>query len=144
VVFAFILAIPSMWSSVAYGAVISISVIGLYIAYVTPTLLRRLAGNTINPGPWHLGRWSTLVGWVGIAWVGIITVLFVLPTASPITWHNFNYTIVAVGVVFAYAGIFWLVSARKWFTGPRAQGDESALEAIEMHLQTAEELEATF
>jgi len=144
VVFAFILAIPSMWSSVAYGAVISISVIGLYIAYVTPTLLRRLAGNTFNPGPWHLGRWSTLVGWVGIAWVGIITVLFVLPTASPITWHNFNYTIVAVGVVFAYAGIFWLVSARKWFTGPRAQGDESALEAIEMHLQTAEELEATF
>ncbi len=30
VVFAFILAIPSMWSSVAYGAVISIAVIGLY------------------------------------------------------------------------------------------------------------------
>jgi amino acid permease (GABA permease) len=144
VVFAFILAIPSMWSSVAYGAVISISVIGLYIAYVIPTLLRRLAGNSFNRGPWHLGRWSTLVGWVGIAWVGIITVLFVLPTASPITLHNFNYTIVAVGVVFAYAGIFWLVSARKWFTGPRAQGDESALEAIEQRLQTAEALEATF
>jgi uncharacterized membrane protein len=84
------------------------------------------------------------VGWVGIVWVGIITVLFVLPTTNPITWHNFNYTIVAVGVVFAYAGIFWLVSARKWFTGPRAQGDESALEAIEQRLKTAEQLESTF
>jgi amino acid permease (GABA permease) len=144
VVFAFILAIPSMWSSVAYGAVISIAVIGLYIAYVIPTLLRRLAGDTFRRGPWHLGRWSAVIGWVGIVWVGIITVLFVLPTASPITWHNFNYTIVAVGVVLLYAGIFWLVSARKWFTGPRAQGDEAALEAIEQRLSTAEELEATF
>ncbi len=144
VVFAFILAIPSMWSSVAYGAVISIAVIGLYIAYVIPTLLRRLAGASFTPGPWNLGKWSPLVGWVGIAWVAIITVLFVLPTASPITWHNFNYTIVAVGVVFVYITVFWFVSARKWFTGPRAQGDEAALEAIEQRLETAEQLEATF
>jgi len=143
VVFAFILAIPSMWSSVAYGAVISIAVIGLYIAYVIPTLLRRLAGDSFTPGPWNLGRWSPLVGWIGIIWVGIITILFVLPTASPITWHNFNYTIVAVGVVLLYATVFWLVSARKWFTGPRAQGDESALEAIEQRLTTAAELEST-
>ena len=36
-----------------------------------------------------------------------------------------------MGVVFLYAGIFWLVSARKWFKGPRAQGDEAQLAAIE-------------
>jgi amino acid transporter len=137
VVFAFILAIPSLWSSVAYGAVISISVIGLYIAYVIPTLLRRLAGSSFTPGPWALGKWSALIGWVGVVWVGIITVLFVLPTASPITWHNFNYTPVAVGVVLIYSGVYWLVSARKWFTGPRAQGDEAALEAIEEQLEQA-------
>jgi amino acid permease (GABA permease) len=144
VVFAFILAIPSMWSSVAYGAVISIAVIGLYIAYVIPTLLRRLAGDSFTPGPWNLGRWSPVIGWMGVIWVGIIAVLFVLPTASPITWHNFNYTIVAVGAVVLYAGVFWLVSARKWFKGPRAQGDEATLEAIEHRLTTAEQLEATF
>jgi len=144
VVFAFILAIPSMWSGVAYGAVISIAVIGLYIAYVIPTLLRRLAGSSFTPGPWNLGKWSPLVGWIGVVWVGIITVLFVLPVASPITWHNFNYTIVAVGVVFIYITVFWFVSARKWFKGPRSQGDEAALEAIEQRLETAEELEQTF
>jgi hypothetical protein len=144
VVFAFILAIPSMWSSVAYGAVISIAVIGLYIAYVIPTFLRRMAGDEFPQGPWHLGKWSPLVGWVGIIWVGIITVLFVLPTASPITWHNFNYTPVAVGVVLLYATVFWFASARKWFTGPRSQGTEADLEAIEARLATAEQLEATF
>jgi hypothetical protein len=42
-----------------------------------------------------------------------------------------------VGVVVAYSGIFWLVSARKWFTGPRAQGDEAELEEIERELKPA-------
>jgi hypothetical protein len=28
-------------------------------------------------------------------------------------------------------GIFWLVSARKWFTGPWTRGDEARLTAIE-------------
>jgi hypothetical protein len=30
-----------------------------------------------------------------------------------------------------YAGIYWLVSARKWFTGPRPQGTEAELATIE-------------
>jgi amino acid permease (GABA permease) len=144
VVFAFILGLPYLWSSVAYFAVTSIAVIGLYIAYVIPTLLRRLAGDSFQRGPWHLGRWSPVIGWVGVVWVCIITVLFMLPTVSPITWHSFNYTCIAVGVVLLYATVFWFASARKWFTGPRAQGDEAALEAIEKRLTTAEELEATF
>jgi hypothetical protein len=41
----------------------------------------------------------------------------------------------AVGVVFSYAGIFWVVRARRWFTGPTAQGDEAQLAAIEGELE---------
>ncbi len=37
-----VLALPALWSLTAYFAVTSIAVIGLYIAYVTPVLLRRL------------------------------------------------------------------------------------------------------
>jgi hypothetical protein len=64
-----------------------------------------------------------------------ITILFMLPTANPIHWSNFNYTIVAVLVVIGYAGISWLVSARHWFTGPRVQGTAEELAAIEQELQ---------
>ena len=60
------------------------------------------------------------------------------PTASPITWHDFNYTPIAVGVVLLYAGGFWILSARKWFTGPRPQGSEAELEAIEAELKAEE------
>jgi amino acid permease (GABA permease) len=131
VVFAFILAIPSLWSVVAYGAVTSIATIGLYIAYVLPTVLRRLQGKSWEGGPWSLGRWSPFIGIVGIVWVAFIAVLFMLPEFSPINRDTFNYAPIAVGVVLLFAGSYWLLSARKWFTGPRAQGTEEDLAKIE-------------
>jgi amino acid transporter len=140
VVFAFILAVPAKWSGVAYAAVTSIATIGLYIAYVTPTILRRLAGASFQGGRWSLGKWSAIVGWVGIAWVGFIVVLFLLPEFGPITWKSFNYAPIAVGVVLLFSGGYWLLSARKWFTGPRIQGDEAALEAIEAEFGEVEHI----
>jgi amino acid permease (GABA permease) len=139
VVFAFLLAVPSLWSSVAYGAVTSIATIGLYIAYVLPTLLRRLEGQSWQGGRWSLGRWSPFIGWFGIAWVGFIAVLFLLPEVqfSSITWHNFNYAPIAVGVVLLFATVYWLVSARKWFTGPKVQGTEEELARIDAEFAAA-------
>jgi amino acid permease (GABA permease) len=144
VVFAFVLGVPYKWSPTAYAAVTSIATIGLYIAYIIPTLLRRLAGDDFKPGPWHLGRWSPLVGWIGVAWVVVITILFMLPEVSPITRDTFNYAPIAVGVVLLFAGGYWFLGANKWFKGPRSQGTEAELEAIERSLSTAEQLESTF
>jgi amino acid permease (GABA permease) len=132
--FAFILALPDLWNAAAYGAVTSIAVIGLYIAYVLPTFLRLRQGDNFQRGPWHLGRWSRPIGIISVTWVVIITILFILPVFSPITLADFNYTIVAVLVVLGFASIYWLVSARKWFTGPRVQGSAEELAAIEREL----------
>jgi hypothetical protein len=139
-VFAFVLALPSLWSGVAYAAVTSIATIGLYIAYVLPTLLRRLQGKRWVGGRWTLGRWSPLVGWVGIIWVAFISVLFMLPTVtlSQINRDNFNYAPIAVGVVLVFSGGYWFLSARKWFTGPKSQGDEAALNSIEAEFSNIE------
>lgn len=118
-----VLVVPSLWNTTAYLAATSIAVIGLYLAYVTPVLLRRLRPD-FQPGPWHLGRWSAPVGWLAIGWVCVICVLFVLPTTSPITVATFNYTIVAVAAVLGGAWLWWVLGARHWFTGPRHTVDE--------------------
>jgi len=131
---ALILGLPYLWNNTAYAAVTSIAVIGLYVAYVLPTFLRLRQGAAFKRGPWHLGRWSTPIGIISCVWVAFIFVLFMLPTANPITKTNFNYTVVAVVVVLGFAGIWWLVSARKWFTGPKVQGSVEELEAIEEEL----------
>jgi amino acid permease (GABA permease) len=131
---ALILSLPYLWNNAAYAAVTSIATIGLYIAYVSPTYLRLRQGSSFQRGPWHLGRWSYPVGIIAVVWVIFITILFMLPTASPIGWGNFNYTIVAVLAVIGFAGIYWLVSARNWFTGPKVQGTPEELAAIEEEL----------
>jgi amino acid transporter len=131
---ALLLGLPYLWNSAAYAAVTSIAVIGLYIAYVIPTFLRLRLGGNFQRGPWHLGRWSYPVGIIAVIWVIFITILFMLPTASPISVVNFNYTVVAVLAVLGFAGIYWLVSAKNWFTGPRVQGSAAELAAIEEEL----------
>ncbi len=134
--FAFVLGLPYLWNYAAYAAVTSIAVIGLYIAYVLPTYLRLRQGASFQRGPWHLGRWSYIVGWTAVTWVVIITILFMLPQLGPVTWSTFNYAVVAVVVVLGFAWIYWAVSARKWFTGPRVQGSAEELAAIEHELST--------
>jgi amino acid transporter len=115
---ALVLGLPYLINVTAYAAVTSIAVIGLYIAYVIPTLLRLRKGDAFERGPWHLGRWSGVVGVVAVTWVGVITVLFMLPQVSPVTWETFNYAPVAVLVVLGFAATWWLASARHWFLNP--------------------------
>ena len=132
---AFLLGLPYLWNITAYAAVTSIAVIGLYIAYVLPTLLRLMQGDAFRPGPWHLGRWSRPIGIVAVVWVAFITVLFMLPQVSPVGLKTFNYTPVAVLAVIGFAGIYWLVSARHWFRGPKVQGSPDELAAVERELE---------
>jgi amino acid permease (GABA permease) len=131
---AFLLGLPYLGNQTAYAAVTSIAVIGLYIAYVLPTLLRLMQGESFQRGPWHLGRWSRPIGIIAVIWVAFITVLFMLPQASPVTAKNFNYAPIAVLAVIGFAGIYWQVSARHWFTGPKVQGSAQELAAIEREL----------
>jgi len=69
-----------------------------------------------------------------VTWVVVITVLFMLPQVSPVTASSFNYAPVAVVAVIGFAGIYWLVSARTWFTGPKIQGSAEELAAVERDL----------
>ncbi len=132
---ALVLGLPYLWNAEAYAAVTSIAVIGLYIAYILPVILRLRLGDRFKRGPWHLGRWSTLIGVIATIWVGFITILFMLPQAFPPSLQtNFNYAPLAVIVVLLLAGGWWFLGARNWFKGPRVQGTPAELAAIEREL----------
>ncbi|XP_022775925.1 amino-acid permease BAT1 isoform X2 [Durio zibethinus] len=115
----FCMALTSLGSLVAFQAMVSIATIGLYIAYALPIFFRvTLARKSFIPGPFNLGRYGVLVGWIAVIWVATISVLFSLPVAYPITPQTLNYTPVAVCGLLVLTIASWIVSARHWFTGP--------------------------
>lgn len=120
VALAFVIALPSLGSQVAFQAMVSVATTGLYIAYALPIFLRVTAARrSFVPGPFHLGRHAALVvGWIAVAWVALVTVLFSLPVAYPVTQVNFNYTPVAVGGVLLLTVGAWVSHARFLFQGP--------------------------
>ncbi|GLT58198.1 hypothetical protein SLA2020_311120 [Shorea laevis] len=115
----FCMALTSLGSLVAFQAMVSIATIGLYIAYALPIFFRvTLARKSFIPGPFNLGRYGILVGWIAVLWVITISVLFSLPVAYPITSETLNYTPVAVCGLLILTVSSWIFSARYWFRGP--------------------------
>ncbi|KAE9450966.1 hypothetical protein C3L33_17122, partial [Rhododendron williamsianum] len=116
---AFCMALTSLGSLVAFQAMVSIATIGLYIAYALPIFFRiTLARKSFTPGPFNLGRYGVLIGWIAVLWVATISVLFSLPVSYPITDQTLNYTPVAVGGLLLLTVSSWIFSARHWFKGP--------------------------
>jgi amino acid transporter len=125
----------SKGTPVAFLAVTSISVIGLYIAYTIPVFLRWRMGERFQKGPWTLGSKYKWVNPIAFTWVAICVVIFCLPFEPEgvffkhgFNWSAVNYApIVTIGTMLAVT-IWYLVSARRTFTGP---------------IRTIEEIDAT-
>jgi amino acid transporter len=128
--FALIITIPAYWGThaglpVAFLAVTSISVIGLYIAYTIPVFLRWRMGDTFDNGPWTLGRKYRWINPIAIVWVGLCVIIFCLPFTpaavpwnSGFTWSAVNYApLVTIGVMLAVT-IWYFGWARRTFKGP--------------------------
>jgi amino acid transporter len=119
----------------AFQAVVSITVIGLYIAYVLPVYLRWRKGDDFQTGPWTLGRKYRWINPAACIWVAICVIIFILPQApvgvpwrDEFDWRYVNYAPITVGGLFLIVGIWWLVRARHTFTGPvrNIEFDEAA------------------
>jgi amino acid transporter len=115
---AFLLALPYLGNTTAYIAITSLSTICLYISYILPIVCKLLYPHTFIRGPFHLGRFSTLINIIAFIWVCCIVILFVLPPIYPVTAVTMNYASVGVGSVIIFAGLAYYLSAKYWFQGP--------------------------
>ena len=128
---------------VAFFAVVSIGVVGLYVAFVIPIFLRWRAGSSFQTGTWTLGsryKWMCIVAVAEIT----ITSIALLPTSfagvpwnDGFAWKYVNYTILVVPGALLLLWVWWHVSVKNWFTGPKitidlpegvSAADEIALE----------------
>jgi amino acid transporter len=136
VLFAAIITIPAYFPNhlgtpVAFLAVTSISVIGLYIAYTIPVFLRWRMKDEFKPGSWTLGSKYKWMNPAAFIWVGLCVIIFCLPFAPAgvffkkgFEWSAVNYApLVTIGVMAAVT-IWYAVSAKNTFKGPIRTIDE--------------------
>ncbi|WP_253661472.1 amino acid permease [Williamsia maris] len=113
---------------VAFFAVVSIGVVGLYLAFAVPIYYRWKAGDVFAVGSWNLRghhRWLAPVALVEIIITSIIalfpTSLGGMPWDPSFEWKFVNYTPLLVGGVLILLWVYWHLSVKKWFTGPIQQ-----------------------
>src|SRR5262245_16929367 len=134
-----VIMIPAIWNYlVGYLVGTGIAVIGLYIAFILPVILRLRLGDRFEHGAWSLGRHYKWIDAIAILWVAFITLIFLLPPykssvpwEDDYTWEALNYAPLLVGGAVLCFGGWYGLSARKWFKGPVRMGTEEELEAME-------------
>lgn len=107
----------ALWAT-AYTAMTALSTIALYASYALPIavgLVARRAGRWSRRGPWDLGRFSTVVNGAALLWVGVVTVLFVLPP-NQLAGYTFGGCLLLLGA-------YWLLYMKRRFVGPRWKGE---------------------
>ena len=97
--------IPAIWNYlVGYLVGTGIAVIGLYVAFILPVILRFRLGDKFEHGAWSLGKHYKWIDAIAIIWVAFISILFLLPPYKASipgtegwTWEAVNYAPILVG-----------------------------------------------
>ncbi len=133
-IIAVIITLPALKSfggfPIAFFAVVTIGVIGLYVAFAIPIFLRWRAGDSWQAGNWTLGKHYKWIAPIAVIEIAITSFIALLPTleqgvpwAPDFTWSAVNYTPIVVGAVLLVITIWWFASARHWFKGPKTTID---------------------
>jgi amino acid transporter len=112
----------AIWTP-AYSAMVALSTIALYASYGLPIALgfrARKSGRWARRGPWDLGAASATVNAIALAWIAVLTVLFVLPP-NEVAGFTFAGLLVLLSA-------YWTFWRRNDFRGP--PGIEPEMPAI--------------
>ena len=111
---------------VAFNAVVSIGVIGLYLCFGIPIYQRLKMGSRFQVGGWTLGRKYKVLCVVALLDILLVAIVAFLPTSNLGTpWYSgfslkyVNYTILVVPVVMIALWVYWHLSVKHWFKGPK-------------------------
>ena len=99
--------------------------------------MRWRLGDAFEPGSWNNGKkykWMNLVAVIEIAIISIYFILPFVPGGVPFSkdfdWKFVNYApILTIGSLIVLA-IWWQVSARHWFKGPKSTIDQVVVETF--------------
>jgi amino acid transporter len=115
------LSLINLGSTVAFNALVALSMVALCISYLIPIVfltLRQLTGKHPKYGPWRLGRWSMPVKLGAIVYLVYIAVFVPFPTSLPVTAVTMNYAAPIFLGAILLALVDWMARGRNIFEVP--------------------------
>ncbi|KAI9750375.1 MAG: hypothetical protein M4579_006499 [Chaenotheca gracillima] len=119
-----------IFGGVAIDAIFSVGAIAAFTAFTIPIFIRVFfVGNRFRRGPWHLGKFSKPIGIAACSFVALMIPILCLPsvTKSDLTAELMNWTCLVYGGPMLIVMIWWVISARKWFKGPKVNVEHKML-----------------
>jgi amino acid transporter len=129
--FALVLTLPALWAPegtvvpIAFFAVTSVTVLGLFLSFMIPIYLRWKQGDHFKVGAWNLGKhykWMAPIAVIEIIYISIVLCLPTTPAGVPwnenFTWLSVQYAPIALLVIIGSAMTWWYASAKNWFKAP--------------------------
>lgn len=110
----------------AMSAIFSVGAIAGFMSFTMPTLLKiTYARSTFQPGPIYFGKFSMPLGVISVAFITLMVPILCMPTVrgaelNPVTM---NWTCLVFFGPLSIVIAWFLLSAHKWYQGPRSNID---------------------
>lgn len=112
---------------VAIGAIFSVGGIAGFVSFTMPTLLKITCARDFQRGPWHLGKYSTPIGLLSVAFVTVMIPILCFPwvKGKDLDPTQMNWTVLVYFGPMLMALVWFMVDAHKWYKGPKSNIDEA-------------------
>lgn len=133
--FTAIICLINIASTVAFNAIVSLTIAGLFISYIIPiTLLvmKRIHDpSSITWGPWSLGRLGIFVNLFSMCFLLISVIFSFFPPVIPVTLVSMNWSILVFGGTVVLGLLFYAIRGRKNYSGPISETSIIPMQALE-------------
>ncbi|RKL02447.1 hypothetical protein BFJ68_g12004 [Fusarium oxysporum] len=105
-------------NTTAFNAILSMSIIGMYVSYAFPIIAMLFARKGLQTsngfGPFKLGHIAgPAANVISLIWITVVVIFSTFPSAMPVTPQNMNYSIVVMAG-WLFAGIAYYVFRGKY------------------------------
>lgn len=117
-----LLSLINIGSSVAFNAVVSLTVasfFGSYFLAIVMLVWKRLTAQSIDLGPWSLGRFGLSINLFALGWLIITFIFSFFPIVVPVVPETMNWSCVLYGFIMLFGLTWYAVRQRKFYTGPK-------------------------
>lgn len=116
-----LLGLINIGSTVAFAAIVSLTIAGLFSSYLIPItllILKRLSGEYIHWGPWRLGHWGIWINLLSVCYLTISILFSFFPPMVPVTAVTMNWSVVVFVGTILVGLVYFVVHGRKVYHGP--------------------------